>query len=303
MAVTAPAIALVVALLGLSSAARAQDTLAIDGYEVDASCPAQDVLVASLRERLQRDPIDVRSNRRAHIAIERNGAALHARIDLAIDDDGATRTIDGEPDCAALVDAIALMLANAIDPAFEEREEHPPPRAASPSRRAPPPVDEADLAFSIRGGFSYGGPAGSLGFLAGVRLRLDPFAFDLAFHLHPEFEQERHSTDLAAIAANGCLEIGPVGPVSFPLCAGVQVGMLGAESRTARQPAHALTPFFALTFTLGVEVAVTDWLTLGYTFGWFVQPATPTTFVVDERPVWTSPRASFETGLTAEVSW
>jgi len=256
---------------------------------------------------------DVRS--RARELLGRDAFAT-TKIDLAADgreghitlDDGATRTVSAQ-DCAGLVEAMALVLVmtahgdEAPDPAPAAAPE-PPMVAPEPLVRwaravPPPPRGVNETAFIVRGGV--GMTAGDLDGLGAVAARVRRAGRSL------ELQASMQTTDdvtigsghvtvgLTAFTAAGC-----VYPRAFAVCATATAGWWTGRGEQLVDASTRRLPFLAVGARAGWERAVSDRVSLGIELGFDV-PTRKSRFLVDQMPIWTSPRFAATGGVAAIV--
>jgi hypothetical protein len=215
-------------------------------------------------------------------------------VTLVFESDRGTdeRSFSG-PDCVALADAAALVVAVAIDPlgvsqtiAYEEPtpEPEPEPTPKLPPAEPPPPttttyalpIDDAPprdeptarFAFALLGGGGYGPLRLAQ---AGVGVELGAFgpwwrASLRGLWLAPRrqsFAAGEARFDGVAIAVRGC-GVPAVRRVEFPICAGVEAGSLrGAGTGTTLDARDANIPWVAVLVGPGLRWAVMDRIALG----------------------------------------
>ncbi len=303
-------LALALLLLSVAGTAHAQETISIDAYEVDATCPAQETLVASLRDRLQRDPIDPESSRRARIAIGARGTALAANVELTVDGNAASRNIEGETDCIALVDAISLMLAIAIDPSFEERSAEPPvsepadsPRPRASPRATPPAREDAwPLGLGALVGVTYDTFSESFGVGMGARYFDGPWSIGLVGRVTMVQPDSTVWRRLLTVDALGCLHTFIAPWLETHGCLVFTAGSLAARSTLAMQPATAAVPHLALGAQIGAGVPLWGTFQVTLDLGSAVS-LYDTTFTVDGDDAWQTPDTLIRATLGVATRW
>lgn len=233
-------------------------------YQAPVRCPPQEELVRQI-EGLLLHPLE------SKVGIEGVDVALESRADgvhrLALTFEGGVaaqdRTLE-DPDCAALIEAAALIIAIALDP--EAMGETPPP-----VRGPPPPIDGLlapgipfaipypRLALGAAGGGDLGrGGPGLVPSVHGAVLWAR-FRFDLRLAFGVPRPAPGGEVALYAATGRACIDLLGLGAVELPFCPGAEVGLL--ERRREAGPVErpfwaAVVPALALHLVLSPHLAV-----------------------------------------------
>lgn len=299
------------ALLFASALASAQDvgSLALD-WRAPANCPGeQDVTreIAALLDGRATERAPVRARARA-----RRVSSKHWTTTVHVEKQGVQgrRTLEAES-CQALTEAVALVIALAIDPGFSNdsllpKETEPPPEPNTPTN----PLTWSGVASlggivdtqslpGVAGGLQAGLGVEYGGLLLGASGR---YLFGRATTAadHPS---ARATIDLAAAALESCyflsLSDWRLGP-----CAALELGRLRAESEGVTDPSAGRTLWLAVD--AGV---VARWrfrapwgLSLGLSA---IAPLQRPTFEITgiSEPVYAVKPVSFRASLSIEAAW
>jgi hypothetical protein len=326
-------ILLSVALLWPAVARADRPTLGLSlrtAPELRSSCPDRSELESKLGARLGYVPVASSTGAQAVVDLIATPAGIEGRLTLLFPGaepilskvEGATQ------ECGAVLDAIALSLALALDPlgsGIREPPPPPPPRptppppaarappATWPTRRpAPPPPRPAPLPPPLEG-FLFGGaitpffalpaePAPAIGLVAGGGLVLHG-AWSLRAEVAGLFSQSRQEAGgvIEASAIEGRLTgCAVAGWVHF--CGALMGGMLSASggsfasNREDQGPIAALGPRIGLDLPIAGPIGLAAWIQL-----WaFLARAE---LALDREVLWTMSPVQIELALAPLVRW
>jgi hypothetical protein len=282
------------------------------------ACPAEAALRAGVAARLGHDPFRPDAPSRLAVAVRRRGAGFAAAIQLR-DAAGAVIWQDELQDdrCAALIEAVALAIAIELapDPACPDPPPCPPaapcpPPPASPPPCAPaapaprsPPAPPRALRFELGAGLltSLGlTPSPGLGGAGFVRFRWSDVSIALegrALAPAPVRADRGTPLDVASLAALAapCAHLG-----YFSGCGLAQLGALDVSGERVRSRDRFLLAAaggrVALDIPLWRGLAARAHADVLVTFS-------PTTLLVNEHEVWTTPRLSGAAGAGLSMSF
>lgn len=246
---------IVVASSLLPCAAWAQERAPRVHLEVDptddASCPSLDALTADVRRRMGRDPFASDAARLLTVRFRRHSNGWNARITARERDTRAVRELSRRTEtCAALLDAVGLAVALAIDPDAPLVPDRPPvcpPTPECPAQRecpAPPECPVVAPRVIVREvPTAPRGVPSSLSARAGVTVGSTPLAPAVMLQFRSRHEGPWHATagafvvpvtnadsatgfGLTTLFAGLC--VGTLGAVRVSGCAGLQGGVLHA---------------------------------------------------------------------------
>jgi hypothetical protein len=312
------------ALLLVASAASASPTARlVYSRAPDAlSCPDEAVLRKAVSARVGYDAFFPWAPRTLVAAIVRREGAFVATVDL-VDEAGVdhgAHELHTEGACAALLDAVALAAAIAIDPRTAlivapppvapvspppeppAAPPFPPPPTASPPAAAPraPPEPRRRVAFEASlgavGTFEMG-PGPAVGAVVGVAMRSSRFSLGLEGLIDSPSSRaasdgSRASAWLTFGALVPCVSLGP----AFA-CAVGQVGSLQSAGEAAGT--HTATnPWFALGGRVGALIPITGTLSLRPHLD-VVGDLEPTTLKVGVPTAWTASPVAGALGIDA----
>lgn len=233
-------------------------------YRAPSGCPSEARLIEQVEALLQH-PLESKVGVRA-VSVELDSAPDLFQLHLGFS--GGEQDLDRvleDPDCAALIEAAALIIAIALDP--EAMGEVEPP----PGRPRPPPIDGLlapgipfeipypRLGLSVFGGLDLGrGALGADLSVAGAilwsRLR---FELQLLWAL----PRTVLGGELGLYAAQGraCIDLLGLGALELPLCPGLELGALERRVGPAavqRELWVAATPSLSLVALLTGHLAI-----------------------------------------------
>lgn len=225
----------------------------------------------------------------AAVTLAPTGAGWVARLDTG----GPPRTLE-DPDCEALAQAVALVLA--VDAVAAEQapavpEPPLPEPTQSPARqepttpsqrqpvepaRVPPPVTDSRPPIGLQhrvgilGGVAWG-PVPAAAGAVGLRYRLGVNRWELGVDgLYQPPRTLRYPDGVAggvfqsaSASASGCAILGPV-RVRVPLCLGAEAGVVIAEGVDAFETRLASEPWVSTRLEAGVRGQITQRLELGF---------------------------------------
>jgi hypothetical protein len=255
------------ALVGVSTTARAADDALALSWSAPTDCPGGDAIKAGVERILASSR--VREPLRARGIVSRAAAGgFHGEVEISASGQSSTRSVDGES-CAAVSDAMELMLAIAINP---DALPSPPASPVAATREAPPaePARPARgtlfvlAASGLIGSGSFGAAAPGAELAAGFawrRLVLEANGAWLAARhaTLADKPSEGASAWTAHAGARACvfltgraLDVAP--------CAGVGVEWIVAHGFGASEPADAtatlVVPALGVRATLAISQAI-----------------------------------------------
>ncbi len=296
----------VVAVIVIAAAApaAAEPELGM-AWSAPAGCPDEATMRARIEQRLGGSLDDVAIDRIA-IAIERDGAALVARVDLG---EPEPRTLTSAS-CDELADAVAVIVARVAAKRIAARPRvavasAPPPAVVA---RAPEPSAPARWSFGARLASVSG-----IGALPGVGLGGELDAFVRRGPLAAELGVTRWAgasardsimTDEVSVGLSAAaLRLGWRAPVPVALWMVGEVGTMTAVGTTLYDDRELSGRWLALGAGIGVDWNVWRWLGLVGTFE-VLDTVDRTRFqTADGTTVYEPHRASARISLGAEVRW
>jgi hypothetical protein len=282
------ALVLVWVALGARDAA-ADPTLRLDGGLSAQACPLPDVRDA-VRGMLGRDPFADDAAVAVQLATSRTDAGVEATLSRG----GDERVLDA-PDCEQLAQSIAVALVLLMQdaaPPLQVEEVESPPSVVAAAPRAPAHIDAEVLAS----GAAAVGRDLSPQLVAGVRIRRGAGSAALELSLEPPDTFDVSATGFVtvsrtAFALSPCAHAG-----AFGFCAVLTAGWTRGTGAGLIDARSAIAPLAAGGLRVEWARALTPRLSLR-AFAEGSAYATTTRYLVDEMPVWASPRVEARAGI------